>query len=93
MNQIFSKAKFHIELATTYGIPQPRARVALPKGTPYRHLNAVLHALAAKIELATPAGESWCVELAQVGGAHAAVQLARGRQQRLAVTQPAVQSL
>ncbi|MGE5785442.1 MAG: hypothetical protein ACM3ZE_12660, partial [Myxococcales bacterium] len=67
MNQILSKAEFHIELATTYGIPQPTVRVALPKGTPYRYLKATLHALAVELELATPAGESWCVEIAPVG--------------------------
>lgn len=68
IKQILNEAKFSIELATaTYGIPQPTVRVALPKGTPYRHLKAALHTLAAKIELDTPASESWCIEVVQVG--------------------------
>ncbi|MGE5785257.1 MAG: hypothetical protein ACM3ZE_11735, partial [Myxococcales bacterium] len=33
---------------------------------PYRYTKAVLHHLAATIELATPASESWCVEIARL---------------------------
>jgi hypothetical protein len=44
-----------------YGSPQPELEVRFPKGTHYRRASAVLHALAAIIELATPARESWVV--------------------------------
>jgi hypothetical protein len=45
--------------------PRGPRRAALPipeaKGTSYRVVKAALHKLAAEIELATPAGERWCV--------------------------------
>jgi len=68
MNQILSSATINVELATAcHGTPSPTIRVALPKGAPFRHLKAALHHLAAKVELATPPLESWCVELDRTG--------------------------
>lgn len=45
-----------------YGTVQPQIELHVPKGTHYRKLDAALHALAAEVELATPAGETWVVE-------------------------------
>jgi hypothetical protein len=44
-----------------YGTPEPQIALRFPKGTSYRVVKAALHKLAAEIELATPASESWCV--------------------------------
>jgi hypothetical protein len=44
-----------------YGTPEPQIALRFPKGTNYRVVKAALHKLAAEIELATPASESWCV--------------------------------
>jgi hypothetical protein len=44
-----------------YGSPEPQIALRFPKGTSYRVVKAALHKLAAEIELATPANESWCV--------------------------------
>ena len=46
-----------------YGSPEPQVALRFPKGTHYRVVKAALHKLAAEIELATPAGESWCVQV------------------------------
>jgi hypothetical protein len=40
---------------------EPQIALRFPKGTSYRVVKATLHKLAAEIELATPAGERWCV--------------------------------
>ncbi|MFI5298632.1 MAG: hypothetical protein ACHREM_11080 [Polyangiales bacterium] len=45
-----------------YGNPEPRIDVRMPKGTHYRKLSAVVHMLAAELELATPTHERWCVQ-------------------------------
>jgi hypothetical protein len=44
-----------------YGNPEPQIALLFPKGTSYRVVKAALHKLAADVELATPANESWCV--------------------------------
>lgn len=44
-----------------YGTPEPQIALRFPKGTSYRVVKAALHRLAADVELATPAGERWCV--------------------------------
>lgn len=44
-----------------YGTPEPQIALRFPNGTSYRVVKAALHKLAAEIELATPASESWCV--------------------------------
>jgi hypothetical protein len=44
-----------------YGTPEPQIELRFPKGTSYRVVKAVLHKLAADVELATPANERWCV--------------------------------
>jgi hypothetical protein len=44
-----------------YGTPRPQIEIRVPKGAPFRRLNAALHTLAAEIELATPMGETWVV--------------------------------
>jgi hypothetical protein len=69
IKQIIGKATLSIELATaSCGVPEPTVRVALPKGTPYRYIKVTLHALAAKLELAThAAGEHWCIYIASYG--------------------------
>ena len=50
------------KVASRYGTPEPQVEVRLPKGTSFRRLQAALHRLAAEIELATPARESWVVQ-------------------------------
>lgn len=46
-----------------YGTRQPSLMVAMPKGTYYRLLNAKLHELAAKVEVAShEARAQWCVQ-------------------------------
>jgi hypothetical protein len=44
-----------------YGTPEPQIALRFPKGTSYRVVKAALHKLAADVERATPANESWCV--------------------------------
>jgi hypothetical protein len=44
-----------------YGSPEPQIAVRFPKGTSFRVVNAAPHKLAAEIELATHASESWVV--------------------------------
>jgi hypothetical protein len=46
-----------------YGSPEPQIALRFPKGTHYRVVKAALHKLAAEVELATPAPESWCVQV------------------------------
>jgi len=50
------------QVASRYGTPEPQIEVRTPKGTHFRKLRAALHMLAAEVELATPAGESWVVQ-------------------------------
>lgn len=45
-----------------YGNPEPQIALRFPKGTSFRVVKAALHKLAAEIELATPANESWLVQ-------------------------------
>jgi hypothetical protein len=49
--------------ASRYGTPRPQVEVRAPKGTSHRRLRAALFALAAELELATPAGERWIVQV------------------------------
>lgn len=44
-----------------YGTSEPQIALRFPKGTSCRVVKAVLHKLAADVELATPANERWCV--------------------------------
>lgn len=50
------------QVESRYGNPEPQIEVRMAKGTPFRRLHAALHLLAAEVELATPAGESWVVQ-------------------------------
>jgi hypothetical protein len=53
-----------ITLGTSqYGTLQPQIEVRMPKGTHHRVTRATLLKLAAELELATPAKESWIVQL------------------------------
>lgn len=45
-----------------YGNPEPQIALRFPKGTHFLVVKAALHKLAAEIELATPASESWIVQ-------------------------------
>lgn len=42
--------------------PEPEIEVRYPRGTHFRRLHVALHLIAAEVELATPAGERWCVQ-------------------------------
>jgi hypothetical protein len=44
-----------------YGFPRPTIDLRAPKGTPTRIVNAVLHQIAAAVEMATPERERWVV--------------------------------
>lgn len=46
-----------------YGTPQPTIRVRFPADVHFRIVKAAALRLAAEIELATPNGESWVVQL------------------------------
>lgn len=48
--------------ASHYGTAEPQIALRFPKGTSYRVVKAELHRLAAHVELATPANESWIVQ-------------------------------
>jgi hypothetical protein len=50
-------------LARRLGSPEPQLEIRLPHGSNHRVVKAELHKLAAVIELATPAGESWGVHI------------------------------
>jgi hypothetical protein len=58
-----------------YENPEPQIEVQLPNGTSYRVLSAVLHELAAEIELATPAREGWIVQTERLGPTRGRVYL------------------
>jgi hypothetical protein len=45
-----------------YATPRPELEIRLPKGTHFRQQSAVMHRIAAEVELATPAREGWVVQ-------------------------------
>ena len=51
------------QVESRYGNPEPQVALRFPKGTHFRVVKAALHKLAAEVELATPAGERWCVQV------------------------------
>ena len=51
------------QVESRYGSPEPQIALRFPKATHYRVVKAALHKLAAEVELATPTGESWCVQV------------------------------
>lgn len=57
------------------GVIQPQIDVEIAKSVSYRVLHAALHTLAAKIELATPATEGWCVQIEYVSDTYGYVYL------------------
>ena len=62
MNKILKSATITVELATSqYGTLAPTLRVAMPVGSHHRHCSAVLHHLAAELELAISEREVWPV--------------------------------
>lgn len=62
MNKIPKNATITVELVTSqYGTLAPTLRVTMPVGSNHRHCSAVLHHLAAELELAIPAREAWPV--------------------------------
>lgn len=64
-------ARITVELGTsTYGNPEPRLMVRMPKGATYRQASAMQHRLAAAVEDATPERERWVVTIG-----HGMVQL------------------
>ncbi len=73
-----TKAKAAMTVGTgrsCYGTPEPQIELHLPQGAPYRRLVAALHRLAAEIELATPQGESWIVQMQETGDERGRVYL------------------
>lgn len=46
-----------------YGTPEPEIDLRMRKGTHHRKTSAALHKLAAAVELATPVGEGWRVQI------------------------------
>jgi hypothetical protein len=54
-----------------FGAPQPQIEIRLSADTNVRQLRAAAYQLAAQIEMATPAKEGWCVQMA--GGSERAV--------------------
>ena len=50
-------------LASRFGNPGPQLEIRLPRGSNHRVVKAELHRLAAVLELATPADESWAVHI------------------------------
>lgn len=50
-------------LASRLGSPEPQLEIRLPLGSNHRVVKAELHKLAAVLELATPADESWVVHI------------------------------
>jgi hypothetical protein len=46
-----------------HGSPVPQIDVRFPKGTHYRAVKATCYKIAAEIEMATPAGEKWSVQI------------------------------
>jgi hypothetical protein len=57
------------------GVIQPQVEIEIAKGLSYRVRRAALHTLAAKIELATPSNEGWCVQIEHVSDTHGYVYL------------------
>jgi len=59
-----------------YGSPEPQIAVRMPeRNAHHRKLSAALHALAAQVELATPAGERWIVQTEMQADDHGRVYL------------------
>ncbi|WP_338869460.1 hypothetical protein [Myxococcus stipitatus] len=58
----FSDTRMSLTLAKSqYGTAQPQLDICLPPGAPHRQLSALLHALAANLELNTPTSERWLI--------------------------------
>lgn len=49
--------------ASRDGGPEPQIEVRLPRGASFRSVNVVLHELAVEVELFTPKGEHWIVQI------------------------------
>jgi len=63
-NEMLSMAKRTITMAESgSGLAEPQIQIHLPKGSTIRQLTAALHTLAAHVELATPDGERWLVQM------------------------------
>ena len=45
-----------------YGIPEPQIEIRLANGAHHRLVSAMLHKLAADVEMATPVRENWIVQ-------------------------------
>jgi hypothetical protein len=62
--QILDAATLTAEIvASPYGTPTPTLRVRMPKNAHHRHLRVAMHLIAAELELAIPARESWPVSM------------------------------
>ena len=57
------------------GTPQPSIEVRMPRGTHYRVLTAMLHRVAADVEIATAPHERWVVQTNAVLGTRGWVSL------------------
>jgi hypothetical protein len=66
MNLVRALATLTAEITkSASGSLTPTLRVALPKNANFRHCKALLHSLAAELELAIPSNEKWCVTVNQ----------------------------
>ena len=61
-----------------YGTPRPSVQLDAPRGTPYRLVSALLHQLAAALEMASDS-ESWVVQIESLyEGGRVYLELAKG---------------
>lgn len=51
-------------VTSSFGNLQPQIEFLVPQGTHHRRISALLHQVAAEVELRTPEHEKWCVEIA-----------------------------
>ncbi len=68
MNKLLKIATINVAFASSrYGTPTPTLYVTMPKTCSHRETSAAIHMLAAEIELAIPASETWPVTVEHAG--------------------------
>ncbi len=75
-NELLTNAQITISISTSqYGTSQPEIRVHFPLHTGWRRSSALLHQIAAEVELATSSLEGWIVNLEAKSDEHGRIYL------------------
>lgn len=66
--ELLKSATINVELTSSrYGTPSPTLRLTMPKTRNHRETSALMHMLAAEVELAIPDDETWPVTVEHTG--------------------------